>query len=398
MDETPQELHESSEAVRENRVLAAIVFTDAVAFSKLAGRDEKAAYAILNRDFDLMTGFCRSNGGRVLNTMGDGMLMCFGSAVDAMQCALKIQQALHVQAQSLPTISVLQHRIGVHLGDIIIDGENVFGDGVNVAARLQAECRPGAICYSRMVADVIKNKVQIRGRFLGPRHLKNIIEPVPVYEVPSLSEYVTEHDPFDEPVISGHEEGASGSRATLMVVASVVLVGAVIFAAMQLTRGKNSLDDPRVGRTKSGRGAQPSPSTTPSTTTPAVSTKAQLDPLRARYDFAGMLQVLEAAPGASAETDRVRGLVSMRAWLDSEISAATASKPIATPDGARAYRGTRGVVVESSTGIHEMAFEEIPPATLLNILSSAVAAPPTGQTPPGDATLWINQFRAEYSL
>lgn len=398
MDEASEEAApRSEEQGRENRVLAAIVFTDAVAFSKLAGRDEQAAHAILNRDFELMTGICRAHGGRVLNTMGDGMLMCFGSAVDAMNCALKIQQALHSQSMTLPRISVLQHRIGVHLGDIIIDGTNVIGDGVNVAARLQAECKPGAICYSRMVADVIKNKVHVRGRFLGPRHLKHIAEPVPIYEVPSLSEYVTEIDPFDKVEPVPDEGGASGSRAALMVVGSMVILGLAIYAVMQMSRPKSTDGELGTSRPRPSHSAGPNSSPSPAPTQTA-DYRVEMAPLKQRYDFKGMLAILEGAPQAAVEMGRVRDLVAMRDWLVGEIALTTASKSIALEGGARAYLGTRGIVVESSTGSSETGFESLPPGIVLAMLRSALAAPPSGQTVPIESATWANDFSAEYNL
>lgn len=392
MDEAPEQ---SAETIRENRILAAIVFTDAVAFSKLANRDEKAAFAILSRDFDLMTGICRAHGGRVLNTMGDGMMMCFSSAVEAMQSALKIQQALHAQSQTLPSVSILQHRIGVHLGDIIIDGDNVFGDGVNVAARLQAECKPGAICYSRMVADVIKNKVQIRGRFLGPRHLKNIAEPVAIYEAPSLSEYVTEADPFDEPPGVADADGASGSRAIMLVVGSVAILALVIFAVFQLGKPKTAAVETRSPQPR--HSSSPTPETTAS---PAPSASpnyvAELEPLKRRYDFAAMAPILEKAPQASAEAERVRQLIQMRAWLEGELRSTTASRAIQTDAATKVYQGTRGIVIEAANGINETPFEALPSATVESILAATLAAPPTGQAPPNESSTWLNSFRAEY--
>src|SRR5580700_8552947 len=101
---------------KEQRILAAIVFTDVVGFSKLAAQNEARVYTCLQRDMGVITSLCRAHSGQVLNTMGDGMLLCFSSAVDAMSCAMEIQRTLHAQAQTLPITDVLHHRIGVHLG------------------------------------------------------------------------------------------------------------------------------------------------------------------------------------------------------------------------------------------------------------------------------------------
>src|SRR5471032_1346700 len=159
---------------KEQRMLAAIVFTDVVGFSKLAATNEARVYTSLQRDMGVITSLCRAHSGQVLNTMGDGMLLCFTSAVDAMSCAVEIQRTLLSQSQTLPASDVLHHRIGVHLGDIIMSGDNVFGDGVNIAARLQAEAKPDGICFSKTVHEVIKNKLKIDAQYLAPRQLKNI--------------------------------------------------------------------------------------------------------------------------------------------------------------------------------------------------------------------------------
>ncbi len=381
-------------AQRENRVLAAIVFTDAVAFSKLAGKDEQAAFGILNRDFDLMRLACSSFGGRVLNTMGDGMLMCFSSAVDAMNCALRIQQQLFAQSQTIHPASVLQHRIGVHLGDIIIDGDNVFGDGVNVAARLQAECKPGAICYSRMVADVIKNKVPVRGRFLGPRMLKNIAEPVAVYEAPSLAEFTAnQHDPGDPIEPQALDEGASGSKATLILVGSALLVIVAVVLIFTMTRPKQPGE---------GRGpAKPTPvaseSSIPTPTnraTPPDKTE-ELANYKNRYDFQSMVSLL---PAESQELTRVQSLVAMRSWFEAELGYSSLSKPILLNDGSKARIGTRGVIIEGPTGFSETPLESLPPATWLALLQGMLAAPPSGKSPPTESTTWTGNFSAEYNL
>jgi len=375
-------------------VLATIVFTDAVAFSKLAGKDEQAAFAILNRDFDLMRAACVAYGGRVLNTMGDGMLMCFGSAVDAMNCALRIQQQLFAQAQTLNPSSVLLHRIGVHLGDIIIDGDNVFGDGVNVAARLQAECKPGAICYSRMVADVIKNKVPVRGRFLGPRMLKNIAEPVPVYEAPSLAEFASRQvDPVDPIPNAPLEEGVSGSKATLVLVGSGLLVIVAIVLIFSMTRPKSPGEARRVVTPTpvASESTAPSASSAP----PQANQAAQLAQLKSRYDFRGMASLL---PAGSQELTRVQSLAAMRQWFESELSYSSLSKPILLSGDSKARIGTRGVIIEGPTGFTETPLESLPPATWLGLLQSMLASPPSGKAAPNESTTWTGSFSAEYNL
>lgn len=393
--------HPPKSAEAQHRLLAAVVFTDAVSFSKLAGRDEQAAFRILNRDFSVMTSICGAHGGRVLNTMGDGMLMVFPSAVEAMQCALKIQQSLYAQSKTLPAVSVLQHRLGVHLGDIIIDGENVFGDGVNVAARLQSECKPGAICYSRMVGDVIRNKVAVKARFLGAKHLKNIVEPVPVYEVPPLSEYDTDYDPIDTPEVIQPDQGASGSKAAWLLVASVALIALAVFAVLKLTRPNNDLEK----KLAMGNG-KPTPTTTAttptSTPTPTSSPTGMgvdLDRLRSLYDFKGLIRACEADPGKAAMLDKYRAMDSLRSWLESELAGATQSRSLAVTLGGQAgrlYQGTRGLTFESPGGIREIDLSQLSPADWLNLVDTVKATPVSGQPAPSDLPRWIQAFKTEY--
>ncbi|MBS1719129.1 MAG: adenylate/guanylate cyclase domain-containing protein [Armatimonadetes bacterium] len=406
--ETPPE---GEKPVAQHRLLAAIVFTDAVGFSKLAGKDEQAAFKILQRDFNLMTEICHSHGGRVLNTMGDGMLMVFGSAVEAMQCALKIQQSLYVSSRNMPAVSVLMHRLGVHMGDVIIDGENVFGDGVNVAARLQAECKPGAICYSRMVGDVIKHKVPVKARFLGAKHLKNIAEPVPVYEVPPLSEFATDNDPL-LPSPSEQKDGVSGARAGVMLalVGGLLLALAVIIIWVGKKPVKSTikdLDSKHSATVRPSPTSKPSPSPTATATaqptgTPTPPTPApqpNLEEARSRYDFTEMLRLLGNSDPARRET--IKDLVDCRAWLEAELAATSPTNPlIAKVDGGdtKIYVSTRGLMLEGPSGVKEAQLISLPPATWLAMIEGAVKAPPTGTAAPYAANRWMGSWRAEFGL
>src|ERR1043166_736194 len=165
------------------RRLAAIVFTDVVGFSARIQENETETLRLVERDTQLIQGICESFHGRTLKSTGDGLLMFFDSAVDAVAAALKIQEEL---AQSKATASPhesLEHRIGIHLGDVFIREDDVMGDGVNIAARLQKEAEPGGICISQTVYEVVKNKLSLQVISLGPRDLKNIREAVPAYQI-----------------------------------------------------------------------------------------------------------------------------------------------------------------------------------------------------------------------
>jgi class 3 adenylate cyclase len=156
------------------RTLAAIVFTDTVGFSKLMSRDEVLALRLVARDLDHMKSVCGAFGGQVLKSTGDGLLLLFTSAVQAVACALEIQRDFQKQNLELPKDECLRHRIGIHLGDVFQNGGDVMGDGVNIAARLQTEAVPGGICLSQTVYDVVRNRLPFFVNDLGARRLKNI--------------------------------------------------------------------------------------------------------------------------------------------------------------------------------------------------------------------------------
>ena len=158
--------------------LAAILAADVVGYSKLMADDEAGTLAALKTHrkelFDPTTA---KHGGRIVKLMGDGVLVEFPSVVDAVECALAIQKSL---AEEAGKISL---HIGINLGDVIIDGDDIYGDGVNIAARLEALAEPGGICVSGTVVDHVKGKVEVRFVDLSRQRVKNIPDPVHVYRV-----------------------------------------------------------------------------------------------------------------------------------------------------------------------------------------------------------------------
>ncbi|MDJ0708452.1 MAG: adenylate/guanylate cyclase domain-containing protein [Leptolyngbyaceae cyanobacterium MO_188.B28] len=196
---------ESSESevqasMRGQRALAAIVVTDAVGFSARMSVDEESALNIIQRDLQLLADLCQRHQGQVLKSTGDGLLMSFVSAVQAVACALEMQKMLAELINTLPADNVLQHRIGIHLGDVLFQQSDVFGNGVNIAARLEAEAEPGGICISQIVYDVVKARLDLNATFLGPLNLKNIKEAVSAYQLYPLPK------PNDLPISSASKE------------------------------------------------------------------------------------------------------------------------------------------------------------------------------------------------
>src|SRR5215475_4639405 len=134
-----------------NRKLAAILHADVVGFSRLMGEDEAGTHRALSELRAAVDPLIASHGGRIVGTAGDSLLADFPSVVDALSCAVEMQRAAHVINNPLPAARRLELRIGVNLGDVIVDGNDIFGDGVNIAARLEALAEPGTLCISQTV-------------------------------------------------------------------------------------------------------------------------------------------------------------------------------------------------------------------------------------------------------
>jgi adenylate cyclase len=166
------------------RRLAAILAADVVGYSRLMGENETETLDRLKSlRKELVQPRITEGRGRIVKLMGDGLLAEFASVVEAVQCAIDIQQAMAAREPGLPDERRIKLRIGINLGDVIVEGSDLYGDGVNVAARLEALAEPGGICVSRAVFDHVKGKVDLDFEDLGARQVKNIEDPVQVYKV-----------------------------------------------------------------------------------------------------------------------------------------------------------------------------------------------------------------------
>jgi len=166
------------------RRLAAIFIGDVVGYSKLMGADEPGTLARLKTiRKEIVDPKIAQNHGRVVNRAGDSILIEFKSVVDAMQCAIDIQRAMAQRNSGVEAAHRIEFRLGIHLGDVIADGSAIFGDGVNIAARLQATARPGGICMSSQVHEDIAGKFGLDFEDLGELTFKNIARPVHTYQV-----------------------------------------------------------------------------------------------------------------------------------------------------------------------------------------------------------------------
>lgn len=168
---------------QETRRLAAIMSADAVGYSRLMRADDEATVTAIKLARDVFARQIASHRGRLLDTAGDSVLAEFASAMDAVNCSLAAQEELtELNAEVAPDRQML-FRIGINLGDVIADGETIYGDGVNVAARLQALAEPGGVCISGAVYDLVRSKLDLAYEFAGRQRVKNIDEPVPLYRI-----------------------------------------------------------------------------------------------------------------------------------------------------------------------------------------------------------------------
>jgi adenylate cyclase len=169
---------------RAARRLTAVLAADVVGYSRLMAADEKGTHArlkTLRKDF--IEPIIAEHHGRIVKLTGDGALAEFPSVVDAVECAAAIQAGIAERQADQPNDRRIVFRIGINIGDVIIEDDDIYGDGVNVAARLEGLAEPGGICVSRTVYDHAKNKVSLRFKPMGEHRVKNISEPVSAYRV-----------------------------------------------------------------------------------------------------------------------------------------------------------------------------------------------------------------------
>ena len=166
------------------RKLTAILSADVVGYSRLMSEDEEETLADLKAHrADFIDPIIDEHRGRIVKLMGDGMLIEFASVVDALKCAIVVQRGIPERNAEVPEDRQIVFRIGINLGDIIIDGDDIYGNGVNVAARLEALSEPGGICISGRVFDQVEKNVEVGFAFLGPQSVKNIDKPINAYKV-----------------------------------------------------------------------------------------------------------------------------------------------------------------------------------------------------------------------
>src|SRR5438105_2846696 len=166
---------------RMERKLAAILHADVRGYSRLLGEDEVTTLRTVASHLDLMRAVVRRHGGRTIGSRGDSLLAEFPSVVEAVQGAVEMQQELKERNAAVPPARRVEFRVGINLGEVVVEGEEIYGEGVNIAVRLEGLAEAGGICLSEMVYQQLKNKLALAYEDLGAQTLKNIAEAVRVW-------------------------------------------------------------------------------------------------------------------------------------------------------------------------------------------------------------------------
>jgi adenylate cyclase len=204
------------------RKLTAILSADVKGYSRLMGEDEGGTVRTLNAYKEVMTGLIQHHHGRVVDAPGDNVLAEFASVVDAVRCAVEIQKELKARNADLPENRSMEFRIGVNLGDVIEDGEQILGDGVNIAARLESLSEAGGVCISGTAFDQVRNKLEIGYDYLGEQTVKNIALPVRVYKV------LMEPEAAGKIIAEKKAKPSQRQRTTIGLVVILIMIAAAV--------------------------------------------------------------------------------------------------------------------------------------------------------------------------
>ena len=239
------------------RKLAAILYADVVGYSRLTGEDEDATHLTLREYLDLIAHNIESHQGSINHYAGDAVLAKFDAVVDAMSAATSIQETLRTENESLPESRRVQFRIGVNLGDVIEDRGDIYGDGVNVAARLEGLADAGGICVSEAVRNAVGNRLPLAYEDLGEQTVKNIAEPVRAYRV------VLDAEGVQHGVVTPARRRLWQTRQSLLLTGAVLAVCVVVAVALWLVLAPSELTEV-VETSKAPQAMAPQADSTPS--------------------------------------------------------------------------------------------------------------------------------------
>ena len=407
------------------RSLAAIVFTDVVSFSARMQADEEATLRLLKRDFEEMREICVQHHGSVLKTTGDGLLLYFSSAVQAVACALAMQRSFAEQLKNRPASESLTHRLGIHLGDVFVNKQDVMGDGVNIAARLQAEAEPGGICISQTVYDVVRNKLALHVTRLGPRELKNISQAIPIYKLllEAQARGAVEPEPlYEEPgPARGPGYHPTNTQKILLVaaLAGLVVLG-LVFAAGLWSRQQQQQQQAETSQAALNALLADDPATVagPAAVHPAralANWRAELRDQRSRaldeYNFAELAQGLNdprspvaGKPEAKVRAAALQRIQTMLGWLATALQRYDRDGPLVVreltgtaPKEIRVYVGTdRRLYYAEGGAVRQRNWNDLKPSVLAAIISGTMQE--ADPLPPREAVQGALAFAGLYNL
>ncbi|RXK54354.1 adenylate/guanylate cyclase domain-containing protein [Oleiharenicola lentus] len=405
------------------RTLAAIVFTDVVGFSAHMQKDEETTLRLLKQDFDTMRELCTQHEGSVLKTTGDGLLMYYASAVQAVASALAIQRTFAELAKSRPADKNLLHRVGIHLGDVFVDKEDVMGDGVNIAARLQAEAEPGGICISQTVYHVVRNKLALQVTRLGPRELKNISQAIPIYKLLLKAQSIEEaakNKPFTDDGSSPPMTAPRLTHRSWLVIITVLLSLLVGLLAMRgWTRHKLAVARAEREQAALNTLMQEEPAETglprQRVTRTIAEWRTELKNKRSRalenYDFAALAQDLKdpESPTADEPETRIRAQVLQRTqvlfgWMTTHLQKYNQERPLVvreltgtSPKEIRIYVGPdRRLYYKEGGATRQRNWHELKPPVLAAIVAGAIVQ--ADPLPPREVVQGALAFATLYNL
>ncbi len=310
------------------RRLSCILAADAVGYSQQMEQDEESTIRVLAAHRAVIDGIIAFHGGRIISTAGDSVLAEFGSVVEAVRCAVEIQEALKTRNDALPDKSQMHFRVGVNLGDVVVKNDDLLGDGVNVAARLETIAEPGGICISSSVYDQITGKLDLGFQDIGEQTLKNISRPIRVYRVSGTGR--------PQPAASPAWPTRRGHAALPWAIGGLCVVALSGLAAWQL--GWISLAGPdRAARSPAppapastaGSGSPRADTSSPSAASAALKAQSDSETARARTE-AEAARVAKMQADAEAAANRVRlQALSDAARIRAEAKAAAARETAA---------------------------------------------------------------------
>jgi class 3 adenylate cyclase len=369
------------------RRLSCILAADAVGYSQQMEADEESTIRVLAAHRAVIDGIITFHGGRIISTAGDSVLAEFSSAVEAVRCAVEIQEALKTRNDALPEKSQMQFRVGVNLGDVVVKNDDLLGDGVNVAARLETIAEPGGICISSSVYDQITGKLDLGFQDIGEQALKNISRPIRVYRVSGAGKPQRSAPPV---------QAARAHTSVPWAIAGLSVVAVAGLAAWQL----GWLSFAASGRSAAGAAAPAAASSPPQrASTDAAAADAAAVKEQAQAELARARSEAEAARAARAQADAEAAANRVRAQALSDAARIRADAEAAAArtrsDAAAATRDAPAQVVPAATPAPRMAASA--PADTAVVATASIAADKTAPARTG-ATAAGTRFDGAWSV